>query len=211
MSELVDRVRQGRIEPDPFPHVVLDPLVAAPCASDLAATFPSDLLVASKRQSGSDKTYAVAAHTIYDAAAGGWSSGFGTLSPAWRELCETLIGPDYIAAVCGLLGVAVDVDLELRFTEYGPGQGMSRHTDRPSKAFSQLIYCCPSWQPAWGGALALYAAVVGPPTRLVVPGLGSSVLFRRRESSWHEVLPIAPSAPAGRRALLVHGRVRPAP
>ena len=83
---------------------------------------------------------------------------------------------------------------------------MSRHTDRPDKSFSQVIYLCPDWQPSWGGGLALYeGAESDSPSRVVYPSAGNSVAFARSERSWHEVLGVTPEARTPRRALLIHG------
>lgn len=173
-------------------------------------TFPSDLLVHASRdeRAESDKSYTVHARTLHDD--GSWQVDPARLPAAWAGLVAELVSAPYQSTLLTALGVAAARvgRVEVRLAEYRAGGWMSRHTDRPDKVYSHLIYLCPGWRPDWGGDLRFYAdehTTVASTTLL--PGAGTSVAFARTDSSWHEVMPVAPHAERPRRTLLLHGYV----
>lgn len=174
----------------------------------LHETFPSDLLVQGRRDTlaGSDKTYTVHARTLHDR--GSWLVDPAGLAAPWHGLVAELVSVEYQSTLLA----ALDVDpgrvgrVEVRLAEYRAGGWMSRHTDRPDKVYSHLIYFCPGWRPDWRGDLTFYADEHTPVALTsLLPGAGTSVAFARTESSWHEVMPVATHAGAPRRTLLLHG------
>jgi 2OG-Fe(II) oxygenase superfamily len=175
----------------------------------LAAEFPSPELSDSDRR-GPDKSYQVRVLPLHSEH--GWQpEALGLLSPRWRALAERLVTSEYLRSVCELLGLATrgvapdGLWVELRLAEYVTGGWMSRHTDRADKAFSQIFYFCPGWQPSWGGGLALYDSEhTEAPTVLIEPGCGNAVAFARSDASWHEVLQVSTQARTPRRTLLLH-------
>ncbi|MEV0323075.1 2OG-Fe(II) oxygenase [Streptomyces sp. NPDC050658] len=190
----------------PFRHVVFAPgsLLSAATAAQLSAAFPTSLLRSARSRRGGDKTYAVNALTLHHH--GDPAPELARLDALWHSVVRELTSPDYSHRLLRLLGLPeAPVDVEIRLTEYAHGGWMSRHTDRPEKAYSQNIYLCPGWRPQWGGGLSLYASATAlRPTTTFVPGDGNSLAFARSETSWHEVLPVTAQARAPRRALLVH-------
>lgn len=179
----------------------------------LAAEFPSLELSHSERR-GPSKSYQVRVLSLHGEH--GWQPGaLGLLSPRWRALAARLVTPRHLRLVCELLGLITrpdDLWVELRLAEYVTGGWMSRHTDRADKAFSQIFYFCPEWQPYWGGGLALYDSEhAETPATLIEPGCGNAVAFARSDVSWHEVLPVSAQALAPRRTLLVHAYHRERP
>lgn len=201
---------------EPFPHVVFAPgtLLAPALTDELVATFPEELIPATRSRTadeaareGQDKTYTVAHLGLYRD--GVWNVDPELLPPAWQDFLRRVTSPAYAAQVLEVLGLPPQpVSLEVRLTSYPSGGWMSRHTDRADKLFSHNFYLCPDWRREYAGGLALYADETGPaPHHVVLPGRGNAVLFRRSEDSWHEVLPVAEGSPVPRRAVLVHGYV----
>lgn len=202
----IDPAAVAQLRAEPFPHAVFgaDTLLSGAEVARLVATAPV-APTTSRRAAGGDKTYEVTMLTLYDR--GSWAPQLSELDASWRSLAHRFADTGYAERLAGLLGVPPGpVELELRLTEYRVGGWMSRHTDRPDKLFSQNIYLCPDWSPAWGGGLALYADEHQPDAAAVfVPGAGTSLAFARSDRSWHEVLPVAADAALPRRALLLHG------
>jgi hypothetical protein len=201
-------VRGGRVADHPFLHCEFGPdsIVSTSAVSSLLNSFPHGMMQrAASRSEGSDKNYYVAHLNVYDR--GAWVTPAAGLAPAWRRLLGYLVGPSYAAAIRSLLDLDdVPMSIEMRLSCYPSGGWMSRHTDRPDKLFSHNIYLCPEWDPAWGGELAMYGSATDSlPARVVVPGAGNSVAFRRSDSSWHEVKAVTTESARPRRAVLVHG------
>jgi hypothetical protein len=204
--------RAGRVADHPFLHCEFGPdsIVSAAAVSSLLKSFPHGMLpAATLRPGGSDpnydKNYYVAHLNVYDR--GAWVTPAASLAPAWQQLLGFLVGPSYTAAIRSLLDLGdVAMSIEVRLSCYPSGGWMSRHTDRADKLFSHNIYLCPQWDPAWGGELAMYGSATDPvPARVVLPGAGNSVAFRRSDSSWHEVKAVTMESARPRRAVLVHG------
>jgi SM-20-related protein len=204
MNPLLSAVSNAELSDDPFTHVRIDRFLSDGwLTAELMRTFPVELPLSRSKVSG-QKSYAMHARTAQKGAA---RTEFGSSMPGcWRQLFGWLTDPDYALAVLRRLGRdEVDVEIELRLTEYRPGDWLSRHTDRPEKVFSQIIYLCEEWQESWGGELALYSSRhAARARRVVVPGPANSILFARSPSSWHEVRPVSATSRRPRRALLVH-------
>lgn len=173
-------------------------------------TFPSDLLVLGNRGelAGSDKTYTVHARTLHDR--GSWQVDQAGLSAPWIRLVAEFVSEEYQSTLLTALGIAPERvgRVEVRLAEYRAGGWMSRHTDRPDKVYSHLLYFCPGWRAGWSGALTFFADEHTPDALTsLLPGAGNSVAFARTDSSWHEVMPVAAHAERARRTLLLHGYV----
>lgn len=197
----------------PFRHLLFgeDSLLSGEDVNRLLRTFPAEALgPISTRTTGGDKSYQVANMPAFDR--GVWKLRLDDLDSHWQQLLKYLSGPSYARALGHALGLASGpLAVEIRLTSYTTGGWMSRHTDRPEKAFSHNIYLCPGWRSDWGGTLALYeSADSAEATTVFVPGAGTSLAFARSATSWHEVLPVTGTAPMPRRAILVHGYHVPA-
>ncbi|MGH3685254.1 MAG: 2OG-Fe(II) oxygenase [Pseudonocardiaceae bacterium] len=207
-----------RVTDRPFRHVryAAGSLIDRAEGRQLTAEFPSLKLLHSERR-GHRKSYQVRVLPLHSAH--GWQpDALGLLSPRWCAFAERLVTPKHLRSVCELLGLTTrgvapdDLWVELRLAEYVAGGWMSRHTDRADKAFSQIFYFCPDWQPGWGGGLALYDSEhAETPATLIEPECGNAVAFARSDVSWHEVLPVSVQALASRRTLLVHAYYREPP
>ena len=120
------------------------------------------------------------------------------LAPAWQDFIDELAGSTYRRFICRMFGVRA---VELRFHwHYTPrGCSVSPHCDAKHKLGSHIFYCNPEWNPAWGGETLIlddggrFARSSAPrfedfDQRIVSQTLGNrSLLFQRRNNSWHGV------------------------
>jgi hypothetical protein len=215
IAELAARLRHGLVH-DPNARIVTTGervLFDESGYRELDESFPSGILRGGARGAptepgpdGASKTYSVHALTLHDHDA--WQVDPALLPPPWVGLVDQVVAPAYQNALLEALDADPSdvVRTEVRLAEYRAGGWMSRHTDRPDKVYSHLLYFCPGWQPGWGGDLAFYPDQITPePFRVIRPGAGTSVAFVRTDHSWHEVVPVASQANRPRRTLLVHG------
>jgi Rps23 Pro-64 3,4-dihydroxylase Tpa1-like proline 4-hydroxylase len=189
---------------DPFRHLIGSELSVGD-VNLLVSLFPGHLLHDTARSANGDKTYQVRARTAYDQ--GVWTLGPDEIAPEWWYFLNRFVQGRRVAGIAEMLELpASPYRVELRLTEYAASGWMSRHTDRPDKAFSWIVYLATSWRRSWGGELALYADPASAcPAAAIWPGPGTSVAFARSDHSWHEVRPVSASAEQPRRALLIHG------
>lgn len=191
----------------PFAHYVTPPgsiLSTATCNS-LYETFPSRLLRFHRRNSGPGKTYALSTRSLV--ASDEQQVDSAVLGPGWAEMVADVMSAPYRSTVLESLGIGQSkCEIELRITEHDRDGYMSRHTDRPEKLFSQIIYLCPAWRSEDGGRLLLFeSARALKPMKTITPALGNSVLFARSERSWHEVEAVSTATRNCRRSILIHG------
>ena len=123
------------------------------------------------------------------------------LAPAWQDFIDELAGSAYRRFICRMFGVRA---VELRFHwHYTPrGCSVSPHCDAKHKLGSHIFYCNPEWNPAWGGETLIlddggrFARSSAPrfedfDQRIVSQTSGNrSLLFQRRNNSWHGVRPL---------------------
>lgn len=118
----------------------------------------------------------------------------------WSSVVEALSGNEYRHAVSELTGVPLD---GCRFTlsvwEYGSGDWLAPHVDKPDKIVTQIFYLTEGWQDADGGRLlVLENADVSSMVHALPPRLGASAILVRSENSWHAVEPPAAAGPLRR-------------
>lgn len=120
------------------------------------------------------------------------------LAPAWQDFIDELAGSAYRRFICRMFGVRA---VELRFHwHYTPrGCSVSPHCDAKHKLGSHIFYCNPEWNPAWGGETLIlddggrFGRSSAPrfedfDRRIVSHTSGNrSLLFQRRNNSWHGV------------------------
>ena len=123
------------------------------------------------------------------------------LAPAWQDFIDELAGSAYRRFICRMFGVRA---VELRFHwHYTPrGCSVSPHCDAKHKLGSHIFYCNPEWNPAWGGETLIlddggrFGRSSAPrfedfDRRIVSHTSGNrSLLFQRRNNSWHGVRPL---------------------
>ncbi|MDP9074591.1 MAG: 2OG-Fe(II) oxygenase, partial [Actinomycetota bacterium] len=167
----------------PFPHVVLDDVLAAPPA-ELLAKFPAPEWPSWHRYLDA---YQRAKLICSDIAA---------IPEPFAQLIEELSRPAFLTFLEMLTGIPkllVDPYLEgggLHCS--GPGGILAPHTDfhlYPRlgiyRRVNVLLYLNEEWDQSCGGCLELYQPQVDQPVRTVVPGWGTCVIFRTDDRSPH--------------------------
>jgi hypothetical protein len=179
-----ERLRASFARAEPFPHVVLDDVLAPPL-SELLPKFP-------------DPTWP-SWHRYGDAYQRGKliCSDIAVMPDLFAELIEELSRPAFLAfleSVTGIPRLLVDPYLEgggLHCS--GPGGILAPHTDfhlYPRlgiyRRINVLLYLNADWERSWGGCLELYQPEhEDQPVRTVVPRWGTCVIFRTDDHSPH--------------------------
>ncbi len=134
----------------------------------------------------------------------------------WREFIAELRGEDYRHFLCRLLGVR-SVHLNFHWHYTPNGCSVSPHCDAKRKLGSHIFYLNTekNWDPAWGGETLIlddggrFGYKSAPRFEDFDRALGSvtlgnySLLFARKESSWHGVRQIRCPEGALRKVFIV--------
>jgi len=188
---------------EPFPWVCAEKLVTDDGYRELRESLPDPSRF--KAVFGKPRKYGQASHDRYTLEYKRWLK----LPNPWQAFVDELQSPGYRAFVARMLG---HDDFVLHFHWHYTPQGcsVSPHCDATWKLGSQIFYLNTDddWQPDWGGetlvledhgrfrydsapAFEDFDAAYG------CPALGNrSLLFMRRDHSWHGVRPI--QCPQGR-------------
>ncbi len=199
----LDRLRQHRLEAEPFQWAAIDRLFLPDDAERLAATYPRDhfKLVSAM---GGEKDYAYEARSLIAMGAGVVTYP-DDLSDAWRELALELLSPEYRAALAALTGRdVISAPMEVNVFHYGPGCSLGAHRDLPEKLVTHVLYFNRSWNRADGGCLSILRSA--DPADLVTeitPVVGHSAVIVRSEQSWHAVSRVVGDSPQSRRSVTV--------
>lgn len=192
---------------EPFRYAVADGVFRSPAvARACAATFP-DALLQHRVAAGPDveKAYDMFSLTLVEPGAPRPVLPF---APVWAELVDQLSS----RRVAGILGAALEVDLDERIVEiracaYGDGGSLAPHTDRPDKVLSLILYLDRVWRRGSGGELGiLRSADPGDEAARIEPRLGRIAVLVRSDRSWHHVRRFHAPRGARRRSVLVHYR-----
>jgi SM-20-related protein len=106
--------------------------------------------------------------------------------PAFRQLTEELLGPDFAAAV----GAKFSLDLgpyPTMLTVRGQCDASDGqiHTDSKDKVITVLLYLNPDWDSSGGRLRLLRSKDLEDYVAEVPPTMGSLIIFKRSERSWH--------------------------
>lgn len=197
----LDRIRNSRLEAEPYRWAAIDRLFRQADADRLAHTFPTDhyKLVSGY---GGEKDYEYEARELIAMGAGEVSHA-ADLSDEWRSLAEDFLSPEYRNALSELTGCDLSTaPLEVNVFHYGPGASLGAHSDLPDKVVTHVLYFNDSWDPKNGGCLSILgakdpAAVVAE----IPPIVGSSAVLVRSDNSWHAVSPVVNDSRSSRRSL----------
>ncbi|MFJ4656820.1 2OG-Fe(II) oxygenase [Nocardia sp. NPDC088792] len=201
-------IEKAELHDDPYRHAVLArSFTSAEFAGALRAEFAEDGFVRNERRDTTPggKRYLMFNRQVVEDGVP-LPDNVATLSPIWRELIGELLGAGYRAALAELTGAELDdCVVEARLDRYGEGCWIEPHTDRADKVVTQLFYFNEPWRDEWNGE---FRVLRGPQlddyARRVPPRLGTSVIMRRSEHSWHGVPPITEGSGQQRLSLLVH-------
>jgi len=106
--------------------------------------------------------------------------------PAFKQLTDELLGPDFAAAV----GAKFSLDLSqypTMLTVRGQCDGSDGqiHTDSKDKVITVLLYLNPDWDSSGGRLRLLRSKNLEDYVAEVPPTMGSLIIFKRGERSWH--------------------------
>ena len=106
--------------------------------------------------------------------------------PAFRQLTDELLGPDFASAV----GAKFSMDLS-RFPTMLTVRGQCDssdgqiHTDSKDKVITVLLYLNPEWDNSGGRLRLLRSKNLDDYLAEVPPTIGSLLIFKRSDRSWH--------------------------
>ncbi len=197
----LDRIRQRRLENEPYRWAIIDGMFSPPDAALLSATFPHDRF---KRHSyyGGDKDSEYEARALVGMGEQ-TIAGSDNLSDVWRALANDFLSPAYRAAMSSLAGIDLSlVPLEVNVFHYPPGGLLGAHADLPDKIVTHVLYFNESWNDEDGGCLnILRSSDMSDIVERISPVVGNSAVLMRSDNSWHAVSPVVKSCRLSRRSL----------
>ena len=106
--------------------------------------------------------------------------------PAFQQLTDELLGPDFAAAV----GAKFSIDLNqyptmLTVRGHCDDSDGGIHTDSKDKLITVLLYLNPEWTNPGGRLRLLRSKNLEDYVAEVAPTMGSLILFKRSDRSWH--------------------------
>ncbi|WP_371500509.1 2OG-Fe(II) oxygenase [Kitasatospora sp. NBC_00374] len=181
----------------PYRWAVAQDLLPAGSRARLRADLPElDAFRRIERTSGGDKTYGM--YVLPLVSRGRALAGLEQAGAAWRDFTAAVLGAGYRSWVRAAVGADTDsCPIDVGVFVFGPGDGVSSHTDKADKRATHVFYLNEQWRAQDGGSFLVRAepGEDSPAVASVVPGAGRSVVFARSDASWHAVAPIRPSAP----------------
>ncbi len=147
---------------EPFEYLLVDDLLQPDCKQAVVADFP-DI----------DR-------------AGSFPLSRLSYGPAFRQLTDELLGPEFAAAV----GAKFSMDLSpypTMLTVRGQCDDSDGqiHTDSKDKVITVLLYLNPDWESSGGRLRLLRSKNLEDYVAEVPPTMGSLIIFKRSDRSWH--------------------------
>ena len=182
----LERIKNHRLQTDPYRWTAITDLYTPNDAERLAATYPCDhfKLVSAY----GEREYHYEARSLIGMGAKVVSYP-KELSEAWQALANDVLSPEYRTA----MSVA-------NVCHYGPGGNLDAHKDLPEKIVTHVLYFNRSWNNVDGGCLAiLRSADLSDVAAEILPIVGCSSVLVRSDNSWHAVSRVVnPSVPSRR-------------
>jgi hypothetical protein len=106
--------------------------------------------------------------------------------PAFRQLTDELLDPEFASAVGGKFSLNLS-SYPTMLTVRGQCDGSDGqiHTDSKDKVITVLLYLNPEWDSSGGRLRLLRSKNLDDYVAEVPPTIGSLLIFRRSERSWH--------------------------
>ncbi len=147
---------------EPFEYLLVDDFLAPDCKQSIVEDFPRI------EKSGSFPLSRV------------------SYGPAFKQLTDELLGPDFAAAV----GAKFSLDLSpypTMLTVRGQCDASDGqiHTDSKDKVITVLLYLNPEWDSGGGRLRLLRSKNLEDFVAEVPPTMGSLIVFKRGDRSWH--------------------------
>lgn len=194
--------REDFARAEPFPHLVVDDLLAPEVAAAIVREFATT--------EGDWICY----HHVNE-----WKRGFNDVAhmgPATRQVVDELNTPDFVAALGMLTGVTqlvADPTLEGGgLGEVEPGGYVNVHADFLShsrahtwtRRLNLIVFLNEDWSEADGGALELWDAAVRTPVRRILPVFNRCVIFATTPTAFHGVPPVRCAPGRSRKSLALY-------
>ena len=158
----LSKLAAAEFHAEPFEYLLVDDVLKPECKQAIVEDFPR------VEKSGSFPLSRV------------------SYGPAFRQLTDELLGPDFAAAV----GAKFSLDLSqypTMLTVRGQCDGSDGqiHTDSKDKVITVLLYLNPDWESSGGRLRLLRSKNLEDYVAEVPPTMGSLIIFKRSDRSWH--------------------------
>jgi hypothetical protein len=186
VSEKADAYREAFVSAKPFKHLSIDDFFTADFAERLYEEFPRFNPELARNEMGNVAGKAV-------------NTKIREISPAYRELYETIGGQPFLELMSRISGIR-DLILDPRMYGGGThenlhGQELDPHVDfnydeaqQLHRRLNVIVYLNPGWQTEWGGAIEVHSNPRDPATNQIRgfdPIFNRCVMFETNEISWH--------------------------
>ncbi len=160
------KLAAAEVHREPFEFLLVDDVLTDDCKQGIVADFPQI-----------DKK-------------GSFPLSRLTYGSSFKQLTDELLGPDFGAAVAQRFGLnlsAYPTMITVRgWSDRADGQ---LHTDSKDKLITVLLYLNPEWNMSGGRLRLLRSKDVDDYVAEVPPTIGSMVIFKRCDHSWHGFRP----------------------
>jgi SM-20-related protein len=159
----LSKIAAAEFHAEPFEYLLVDDVLQADCKNAIVQDFPRI-----------EKT-------------GSFPLSRLSYGPAFQQLTSELLGPEFAAAV----GAKFSMDLSpypTMLTVRGRCDGGSDggiHTDSKDKLITVLLYLNPDWEGSGGRLRLLRSKNLDDYVAEVPPTMGSLIIFKRSDRSWH--------------------------
>lgn len=158
----LSKLAAAEFHAEPFEYLLVDDFLAPDCKQAIVEDFPRI------EKSGSFPLSRV------------------SYGPAFKQLTDELLGPDFAAAV----GAKFSLDLSpypTMLTVRGQCDASDGqiHTDSKDKVITVLLYLNPEWDSGGGRLRLLRSKNLEDYLAEVPPTMGSLIIFKRSDRSWH--------------------------
>jgi len=173
----------------PYPYSLVSGLLSAEDLSRLNAELPPWDLFRRLVKEGPeyDKHYRMWLMDLYDEQ--GRAAGTEKLPPAWAELLDDLLSPQFAAALERGLGVDLaGLGLTLGIYRYIDGDYTTVSVGKSTKVVHFAFYLNDSWTDVEGGHMHLWTAKDAmEPAVSIVPVGGTAAVMSPSEVTWHNI------------------------
>jgi hypothetical protein len=158
----LSKLAAAELHREPFEYLLVDDVLDDSCKAGIVADFPQIA------KGGS--------HPLSRVSYGPW----------FKQLTDELLGAEFAAAVAGKFGLDLSSYPSMitvrGWSDRSDGQ---LHTDSKDKLITVLLYLNPEWTMSGGYLRLLRSKNVEDYVAEVPPTIGSMVIFKRCDHSWH--------------------------
>jgi hypothetical protein len=196
-------LERSGLDETPFPHSVVEGLLADDVLRRLAAQFPTS---GWHERAGDDGEKSWHNQVLNLVTLGREANADRTaLTGPWGELARALLSDQYRRAVSHHTGVDLEAaSIDANLFLYGSDEWLGPHLDLASKIVTHVIYFNSDWRPDYGGCLRILRSKDASDChREILPTLGRSVFLVRTDHSWHEVRRVTAASARPRRSVQI--------